>query len=627
MNFRVSDLQVLLGFAGRNKTGKKTELQSRALDLVKLNSPAVEMKIKELHNRRYHNQLISRPSNYENMDRPLTDRPISNYDPSINNNYAMRCNPNMRPMPMNQGPTPSYSGKPYLSPMSTQPPYSPYADVKFKDLPFYDIQHILMRPFSLLPDPIERCQESTYTFTLSPQEAHDISVSKDATGNYECHILLRFCILEAGAEQDDNFPPNIAIKVNGKPVPLPNPIPTNRPGIEPKRPSKPVNITSFTKLSPTVTNVISVTWSSSYGRSYAAVLYVARLLSSYTLLQRLKSRGLRSAEHTRAMVIEKLQQGQDSEIATTSLQASLICPLGKLKMQLPCRALTCSHIPCFDALLYIQLNEKKPKWRCPVCDKPALFKSLMLDGLFMDIVANAPAECTDVQFHEDGSWSPIIPVKESKEVKKVDVEPTKKSSPQKSVEVVDISSDSDTDDVWKPKKEIVIPQDADSPPIMFIPPSNPNILSECPTPPITTFTPPTVTSSDFIPEPHQIDEPIPVCLTSTIQPELASSEHLNILPDLMPSASSSIMDPAVYPLYSVTDSSGYGANSSNTFQDQQISSSISSSSENDTSSPYKYFDFYTLLQPPDGDQTNYESVHNELSEKEGNAGPDVIALD
>ena len=54
--------------------------------------------------------------------------------------------------------------------------------------------------------------------------------------------------------------------------------------------------------------------------------------------------------------------------------------LGKMRLMIPCRALTCSHLQCFDATLYIQLNEKKPTWVCPVCDKKAPFEHLIIDG-------------------------------------------------------------------------------------------------------------------------------------------------------------------------------------------------------------------------------------------------------
>lgn len=51
-----------------------------------------------------------------------------------------------------------------------------------------------------------------------------------------------------------------------------------------------------------------------------------------------------------------------------------------MRLQIPCRSLTCSHLQCFDATLYIQMNEKKPTWVCPVCDKKAPYEHLIIDG-------------------------------------------------------------------------------------------------------------------------------------------------------------------------------------------------------------------------------------------------------
>ena len=79
-------------------------------------------------------------------------------------------------------------------------------------------------------------------------------------------------------------------------------------------------------------------------------------------------------------VKQKLKEDADCEIATTSLRCSLLCPLGKMKMMLPCRAETCDHLQCFDASLFLQMNERKPTWTCPVCDKTALYSNLLIDG-------------------------------------------------------------------------------------------------------------------------------------------------------------------------------------------------------------------------------------------------------
>lgn len=79
-------------------------------------------------------------------------------------------------------------------------------------------------------------------------------------------------------------------------------------------------------------------------------------------------------------VKEKLREDLDCEIATTSLRVSLVCPLGKMRMVCPCRPSTCLHLQCFDASLFLQMNERKCTWICPVCDKPALYDNLVVDG-------------------------------------------------------------------------------------------------------------------------------------------------------------------------------------------------------------------------------------------------------
>lgn len=81
------------------------------------------------------------------------------------------------------------------------------------------------------------------------------------------------------------------------------------------------------------------------------------------------------------VVKDKLKE--DGEIATTSLRVSIACPLGKMRMTTPCRASTCNHFQCFDASLFLQMNEKKPQWMCPVCNKPAVYDKLVIDGCVM----------------------------------------------------------------------------------------------------------------------------------------------------------------------------------------------------------------------------------------------------
>ncbi|KAG7163410.1 E3 SUMO-protein ligase PIAS3-like, partial [Homarus americanus] len=195
-----------------------------------------------------------------------------------------------------------------------------------------------------------RYQESTFTFSLTPQQANKIANSRDlrpGKQDYSVQVQMRFCLLETTCEQEDNFPPNIAVKINEKMCPLP------------------------------------VSWASEYGRCYVISVYLVQKLSSDDLLQRLKNRGAKIADFTRSLIKQKLQEDADCEIATTSLRCSLMCPLGKMRMMLPCRASTCDHLQCFDASLYLQMNERKPTWTCPVCDKSAVYDCLVIDGLVL----------------------------------------------------------------------------------------------------------------------------------------------------------------------------------------------------------------------------------------------------
>lgn len=63
------------------------------------------------------------------------------------------------------------------------------------------------------------------------------------------------------------------------------------------------------------------------------------------------------------------------------------------------------HLQCMDASLYLQMNELKASWICPVCDKPILYKDLVIDGYFLDVINKLTADVHEIQLHKDGSWT------------------------------------------------------------------------------------------------------------------------------------------------------------------------------------------------------------------------------
>ncbi|XP_061752620.1 E3 SUMO-protein ligase PIAS2 isoform X1 [Nerophis ophidion] len=351
-------------------------------------------------------------------------------------------------------------------PATPIPPVHP--DVLMKSLPFYDVLDILIKPSSLGASTAQRYhQEKYFIFALTPQQVREVCISRDflpgGRRDYMVQIQLRFCLSETSCPQEDNYPNALCIKVNGKLFPLPGFAPPPKNGVEQKRPGRPLNITSLVRLSSAVPNQIAVTWAPEIGKTYSMSVYLVRQLTSPLLLQRLRMKGIRNPDHSRALIKEKLTADPDSEVATTSLRVSLMCPLGKMRLTVPCRAVTCSHLQCFDAALYLQMNEKKPTWICPVCDKKAAYESLIIDGLFLEIL-NDCSDVDEIKFQEDGTWCPMRPKKEAVKVSSQSLAKVEspcrqslppphgaESTPGKKADVIDLtlessSSSSDDDD-------------------------------------------------------------------------------------------------------------------------------------------------------------------------------------
>merc|ERR1711892_255365 len=117
---------------------------------------------------------------------------------------------------------------------------------------------------------------------------------------------------------------------------------------------------------------------------------------------------------------------------------SVACPLGKMRMSMPCRPQSCDHLQCFDASLFLMMNEKKPTWTCPVCDSPAKYDDLMIDGYFQEVIKakELPEEENEIILNQDGSWNPV-PKDEEEERKK------KEEEEKKNAVVIDFSDDDD----------------------------------------------------------------------------------------------------------------------------------------------------------------------------------------
>ncbi|TKR92667.1 hypothetical protein L596_007277 [Steinernema carpocapsae] len=89
------------------------------------------------------------------------------------------------------------------------------------------------------------------------------------------------------------------------------------------------------------------------------------------------------------------------------MKISLLCPLGRTRMTMPAKGAECTHLQCFDLDMYLRMNEKRPTWKCAICDKVSTAYKLIIDQYFLDILQRAELSVSDVELLKDGSWRVI----------------------------------------------------------------------------------------------------------------------------------------------------------------------------------------------------------------------------
>lgn len=92
------------------------------------------------------------------------------------------------------------------------------------------------------------------------------------------------------------------------------------------------------------------------------------------------------------------------------------------------------------------MNERKPTWNCPVCDKPALYDNLVIDGYFQEVLNSNKLlpDVNEIQLLQDGSWENLVLKKEKDKDKE-------KSETKAATESRDNKIDVDTVDLGKRK--------------------------------------------------------------------------------------------------------------------------------------------------------------------------------
>ncbi|KAF7544623.1 hypothetical protein G7Z17_g9804 [Cylindrodendrum hubeiense] len=220
-------------------------------------------------------------------------------------------------------------------------------NVNFKPSPFYKIEAPVSDVHSC--DAMSQHRNSVTV----PLKVTDHPALQQCVNDKSYRVMV-FCAGDSLGMQDIAFPHQSELRVNSGEVKANLRGLKNKPGS-----TRPVDITNALRLRPNYTNNLEFTYA---------------------------------------------EKAQDPDVVATSQVLSLKCPLSYMRLDLPCRGLSCAHIQCFDATSYLQLQEQGPQWLCPICNKSAPFEQLAVDEYVKDILSNTPKSLETVTIEPSGKW-------------------------------------------------------------------------------------------------------------------------------------------------------------------------------------------------------------------------------
>lgn len=299
--------------------------------------------------------------------------------------------------------------------------------IKFQTLPFYNVLTVIMKPTPLIDQERYSLQVipkgkmlfvisifyklvnskmlilflglrvRMYELRLSKKKLSIITENCNFFSSEEKYlsdmyqIQIRISVLDGTVTTVTDFLPNgLTIRINGKECPLPQ---DNKSPI--------INCTKFFKLNPTVLNQINIKWISSE-KNYVMAIYIVKQLSVDNLLDALKYKRTRSFEES-VNIIKRHAIGKCNLLS--SVRVSLVCPLSLTRIKIPVKSINCYHLECFDAIVYILMNEKNPTWLCPICEESCLYDDLLIDAFLLKIIKNVSLErFNKIELLPSGMW-------------------------------------------------------------------------------------------------------------------------------------------------------------------------------------------------------------------------------
>ncbi|KAL7596544.1 hypothetical protein Lser_V15G30343 [Lactuca serriola] len=97
----------------------------------------------------------------------------------------------------------------------------------------------------------------------------------------------------------------------------------------------------------------------------------------------------------------------DNELTEGPSTTSLNCPISFKRIKTPVKGQLCKHRQCFDYDNYVDINSRRPSWKCPHCSQSVCFTDIRIDRIMVKVLKEVGVNVSHVRISADGSWEAV----------------------------------------------------------------------------------------------------------------------------------------------------------------------------------------------------------------------------
>jgi len=204
----------------------------------------------------------------------------------------------------------------------------------------------------------------------------------------------------------DTAPFSLEVMVNNKKMQVGNDIPVANTSLIPRQQPRAVELTNESgirnKMGPTSFS-LTIKWRKYDSYNCTDFGFVMFIANRTHIADATKKLSILPVVQTEEQISVKFKSSGGLQV--TEQTCKLKCPFTMCRIAIPVRFVKCTHVDCFDAKTYFQMNWKRPtSWQCPVCAKRYPIEDLRICMWTQNVLKATDSETKEVYLTKTGGW-------------------------------------------------------------------------------------------------------------------------------------------------------------------------------------------------------------------------------